>query len=170
MAKSKQNMKKNNNKTIKRYRRKVKNKRKKTKRRQTTRKQTTKKLLKGGLVYRPTQPEPQVPITNHLQNIQLDDPKYFKIVHPNGDARSWVKIEKEEGNEQSFLVKYVNGIVNSDGSKDYNVIESARCYISGNEYNCGDKFQILEEETDQDIKTEIDNSIIRHYQNGPDIL
>lgn len=165
-------MKKNNNKTIKRYRRKVKNKRKKTKRRQIKRKQTTKKLLKGGLVYRPTQPEPQVPITNHLQNIQPDVPKYFKIVPPNGgvNVTSWVKIEKEEVNGQSFLVKYVNGIVNSDGSKDYTVIKSARCYISGNEYNCGDKFQILEEETDQDIKTEIDNSIIRHDQNGPDIL
>jgi hypothetical protein len=97
MTKSKQNMKKNNNKTIKkRYRRKLKNKRKKTKRRQTKRKQTTKKLLKGGLSSN------QFTFQNILDHKRKY--KYLKIKYPdeNTHMKSWVKITNKRNRKLSF--------------------------------------------------------------------
>lgn len=91
MTKSKQNMKKNNNKTIKkRYRRKLKNKRKKTKRRQTKRKQTTKKLLKGGeeLLYTFRN------IYKNLVEKENEEYKYFKLQKKEGPPlREWLKCD-----------------------------------------------------------------------------
>ncbi len=93
MAKSKQNMKKNNNKTIKRYRRKVKNKRRQTKRRQTKRKQTkrkqtTKKLLKGG-------EEPLFTFQNIYKNIENEKYNYLKLQKKEGPPlREWLVFDK----------------------------------------------------------------------------
>lgn len=134
MAKSKQNMKKNNNKTIKRYRRKVKNKRKKTKRRQTKRKQTTKKLLKGGLGSN------QFTFQNVVNG--RDKYKYLKIKYPdeNTHLKSWVKITNKGNNQLSFeFFREVNEEPTAI-KKDDSIPDGKICDIDINDtYVCQDK-------------------------------